>query len=419
MPAVYPLTSKLPAAAGEAVAIVRELAGAGHVAFLAGGCVRDLLLGQAPHDYDVATDAPPVRVRELFHATRLVGAQFGVVLVRRRRRWIEVATFRADGPYSDGRHPAEVRFTDAREDALRRDFTVNGMFLDPLENQVIDYVAGRADLEARLLRAIGQPAARFEEDHLRLLRAVRLAARLDFAIEPETFTAIRSHAAKLGLVAAERVREELEKTLQHPNRRRAFGLMRDVGLLAYLWAGAAWHDEQVAAADALLDRLPREVTFELAFAALVADRDVREVHEIARALAFSNEQRETTAWLVEHQADLDEPEALGLARLKRLMAGRAIGSLRQLAETRYAALPDGRQRASALAQRLAGIRPDAVQPPPLVTGDDLAARRVAPGPIYKELLDVLYTRQLEETLSSRADALAALDGLLRARGMVE
>jgi len=408
----FPLPTELPEPAAPAVAIVRRLVEAGHTALLAGGCVRDLLLGQLPQDYDVATDAPPERVQALFRSTRLVGARFGVVLVRQNRRWIEVATFRADGPYPDGRHPAQVRFTDAREDALRRDFTVNGMFLDPLTRTVVDYVGGRADLEARLIRAIGDPQARFDEDHLRLLRAVRFAARLGFAIEPQTLLAIRSQASRLADVAAERVREELEKMLAHPQRRQALVLLVETGLLGYLWPGASWQDRQVRAAESLLARLPPDAQFELVFAVLVADRAADEIESIARRLVFSNEQRESVLWLVQHQADLDDPEAVALSALKRLMAHPAFALLSQWAGARYADMSDGARRADALARRLAGISPEAVRPAPLVTGDDLLARGLPPGPAFKEILEALYTRQLEETLRSREEALAALDEML-------
>lgn len=413
----FPLPVELPAVAGGAVSIVRKLVAAGHQALLAGGCVRDLLLGSPPHDYDVATDAPPEVVCQLFPATRLVGAQFGVVLVRRQGRWIEVATFRTDGPYRDGRRPAQVTFCGPEEDARRRDFTVNGMFLDPLRGEVIDYVDGHADLQARLVRAIGDPAARFAEDHLRLLRAVRFAARLGFDIEPATLAAIQGHAATLGAVAAERVREELEKMLQHPGRRQALALLERAGLLPYLWRGATWRAEQVAAADALLARLAEPISFELAFAALTADRSVAEVRAIGQALTFSTNQRETVAWLVEHQADLDEPEAASPAYLKRRMAHPAFDALRRLAHARYAAMSDGPRRAAVLEARLAAIPPEAAQPPPLVTGDDLAARGVPPGPIYKQILDALYEQQLNEVLRGRGDALTQLDQMLKTRGV--
>ncbi len=417
MDEVFPFEASLPDEAGAAVTIVRTLVNAGHQALLAGGCVRDLLLGQIPQDYDVATDAPPDRVSTLFRATRQVGAQFGVVLVKKRRRWVEVATFRADGPYLDGRRPVQVTLSDARHDALRRDFTINGMFLDPLKLRVVDYVGGRADLQAGLIRAIGEPAQRFDEDYLRLLRAVRLAARLGFAIEPVTYAAIQAHAPTLAQVAAERVREELQRMLGHASRRRAWDLMGECGLRPYLWPGADWTDDECRTVAAFLDRLPPDAPFELAFAVLLARRTPDATEQISRALTLSNEQRETTAWLVAHQADLDDPERPALAELKRLMAGHAFELLLAWTRARYQGMPDGADRLAVLEQRIRAIDPQAAQPPPLVTGADLLARGVAPGPVYKEILDTLYTQQLNEVLLSRAPALAALDRLLRERGV--
>jgi len=413
----FPFERELPQAAEAAVAIVRDLAAAGHQALLAGGCVRDLLLGQEPTDYDVVTDAPPHRVQQLFRVTRLVGAQFGVVLVRKRRRWVEVATFRADGPYLDGRHPVQVVFSDAREDARRRDFTVNGLFLDPLRRQVADFVGGRADLEARLIRAIGEPSARFNEDHLRLIRAVRFAARLDFQIELATFAAMRQNAALLADVAPERVREELERILTHPSRQRAFCLLLQAGLLQYLCHEMRWTARQAENAGRLLGRLPAAAGFELALAAMLADRPPDEIHCIGRALTLSNEQREQTAWLVEHQADLDQPQKVPLSALKRLMAHPAFESLCQLAVAR-ADEKEAAARASALEQRLATIAPEDVKPPPLVGGDDLLARGVPQGPVYREILDALYTQQLDEKLRSRDQALAALEQMLREKNAI-
>ena len=354
----------------------------------------------------------PERICQLFRRTRKVGAQFGVVLVRERRKWVEVATFRSDGQYLNGRRPSEVHFCDARHDAERRDFTVNGMFLDPLDHVLIDYIGGREDLEARLIRAIGDPPARFAEDHLRLVRAVRFAARLDFEIEPITFAALKDHASKLATVAAERVREELEKMLTHPSRRRAFDLLAERGLLPYLWEGAAWRDDQIAAGSTLLGRLPQSVSFPLAFAVLIVDRRTREIQEICRALTCSNEQRDTVGWLVEHHTALDDPGGISLADLKRLLAHPALPDLRMWAETRYLELPDGEQRRATLAGRVESIATEAIQPAPLVTGDDLAARGVKPGPIYRKLLDELYTRQLDEMLTTREAGLRMLDALL-------
>ncbi len=407
-----PFQIELPAAAVSAVKIVRKLSAHGHQALLAGGCARDLLLGLEPRDYDVATDATPERICGLFRRTRKVGAAFGVVLVRERRKWIEVATFRSDGEYLDGRRPSEVHFCDARHDAQRRDFTVNGMFLDPLGRELIDYVGGQVDLRAGLIRAVGDPPARFAEDHLRLIRAVRFAARLDFEIEPVTLTAAREHAAKLAVVAAERVREELEKILTHPSRARAFELLRSCGLLERLWAGATWQVRQIEAAGALLARLPERVSFPLAWAVLTADREIGEIQTICRALSCSNGQRETVVWLVEHHRDLDRPESVSLADLKRLMAHPAFADLREWTRIRHSDMADGQSREEALEARLAAIAPETVQPPPLVNGDDLAERGVKPGPIYKRVLDELYTRQLNETLTTRDEGLRMLDELL-------
>jgi poly(A) polymerase len=409
-----PFEGTLPDDAAPAVEIVRTLTAAGHVALLAGGCVRDLLLGQPPSDFDVATDARPERICTHFRTTRKVGVAFGVVLVHCRRRWVEVATFRTDGPYADGRRPMHVTFTDAQHDALRRDFTVNGMFLDPLAGLIHDYVGGRDDLAARRIRAIGDAAARFEEDHLRLLRTVRFAARLDFEIEPATLAAVRGMAGRLAAVAPERIREELEKMLAHPSRRRAVVLMRDCGLLEHLWRGAHWPADSLDAALPLLDRVPSAASFELAMAILLLRRDPAQVSSTARRLTLSNEQRGTIAWLVANHASLDDPDAPTLAELKRLLAHPAFVKLRTLAEARYALRPNGAAIGRRLAARIDAIPPDNVAPPPLVTGEDLIARQVPAGPLYKQLLDELYTRQLDERLRTRDEALLALEEFLRA-----
>ncbi|MBI5866436.1 MAG: CCA tRNA nucleotidyltransferase [Planctomycetes bacterium] len=421
----FPFAFELPDAAAPALAIVRVLRASGHAALLAGGCVRDLLLGRAPTDYDVATDTPPQQICKLFRPTRLVGQAFGVVLVKRDQRWIEVATFRSDGRYSDGRRPDSVQFTDAEHDAQRRDFTVNGMFLDPDGPTVIDYVAGRADLAARRIRCIGDPAARFGEDYLRLLRAVRFAARLDFSIENGTLDAMRTRAASLARIAAERIRDELEKMFAHPARRRAFALLVESRLLPWIWPhkpadrseSAAWDDwppPRLERIDRLLAAMPADAPFETCLAAILADRFAAEVHEACRALACSNEQREATVFTVERQSHLDDPTEISLAGLKRLLAAPAFPALLALAHARFACRPDGAERTISLAQRIAAIPPDAIAPPPLITGDDLAARGVPAGPIYKRLLDELYTRQLNEELRTRADAILALESRRRA-----
>jgi poly(A) polymerase len=215
-----------------AIQIIQKLRLSGHEALLAGGCVRDLLLGREPKDFDVATSATPDEVVALFPGALTVGAHFGVVVVRQDHEQIEVATFRTDGSYKDGRHPESVTFSTAAEDAQRRDFTINGLFRDPIEDRVIDYVGGAADLEKRVLRAIGDAHQRFDEDKLRLLRAVRFATTLGFEIEEKTWQAVREHAPAIQSVSAERIRDELIKIFLHPNRLRGFDLLMDSGLMA-------------------------------------------------------------------------------------------------------------------------------------------------------------------------------------------
>lgn len=402
---------ELPRSADGARQIIDELRAAGFQALLAGGCVRDLLLGRTPKDFDVATDASPQQIRGLFRPTRHVGAQFGVVLAQREQRWIEVATFRSDGPYLDGRRPTSVTFGDARQDALRRDFTINGMFLDPQTRAVIDHVGGRADLAARVLRAIGDPAARFAEDHLRLLRAVRFAALLDFSIEPGTLEAIRSASPKLARVAPERVRDELERMLAAATRAAAWRMLVETGLASQLWPGAAWSAAEACEIASLLANLPPGARFETSFSILTAGQPPREVERIARRLAFSNEQRRDTLWLVANQSALDHPLQLSLAKLKRLMAEPAFNDLRDRLIAREGASGE-RSRLQQLDTRLRAIPPHAVAPAPLVSGADLITCGVRPGPAFKRILHELYTRQLDEELATRAAALAALNEAL-------
>ncbi|MED5381513.1 MAG: HD domain-containing protein, partial [Verrucomicrobiota bacterium] len=214
-----------------ALGLAKRLAGAGFQAYWVGGCVRDARLGQAPHDYDIATDARPDEIEGLFRKTIPVGKQFGVIMVLEAGHEYQVATFRAEAGYTDGRRPGSVRFTDSREDALRRDFTINGLFYDPLADELHDWVGGQADLEAKRIRTIGDPAQRFGEDRLRLLRAVRFAAQLDFAIEPGTFAAVQQHAAAIRDVSAERIRDELLKLFRPPHAARGLDLLRASRLL--------------------------------------------------------------------------------------------------------------------------------------------------------------------------------------------
>jgi poly(A) polymerase len=413
----------------DALAIVRRLREAGHVAYFAGGCVRDTLLGLEPKDYDVATDAPPQRVRGLFTSTQAVGAAFGVILVRQRRSQVEVATFRADLEYRDGRRPEGVRFTTAEEDARRRDFTINGLFLDPVENRVIDYVGGQEDLKNRLLRAIGNPDERFAEDHLRLLRAVRFAARFNLSIEPATDGAIARHAPHLARISPERIAEELRLMLTPPTRARAWALLRRYALDAVVFRflplpTPAAHPEVAAGRKTVFEKVSPGATipFGLALAAAALDlavgrlRDasdwpdlsvLRAVKAVRQALRVSNDESdemEGALYGLEHLLKNASPT---VAMLKRFLARPTAPMTRAL----LAALPaEVAPSRAALERRLAELERTDYAPPPLITGDDLTAAGLAPGPVFKRVLDAVYDEQLEGRVTTRDAALKlALD----------
>lgn len=383
--------------------VVERLHAAGHQALWAGGCVRDELLGLTPADYDVATAATPEQVQSQFRRTHTFGASFGVVEVLGPRddqgEWlkVQVATFRNDGTYTDGRRPDSVTYSTAEEDARRRDFTVNGLFLDPLTGTVLDYVGGRADLEAKVLRAIGDPAARFTEDKLRVLRAVRMAARFELTIEPATLDAVRRMAPQVTGVSAERVAEELRKILTHPSRVRGVELLRDSGLYEAVLPRLSGE------VDTALDRLRRlgaGVTFELAFAALFPVIEPKGVERVALQLRLSNDETARVAWLVAHRSAFDAAGMLALSVLKPLLAHPGAAELIELHRAR------GVGSGVEFVERfLTETPPEELDPPPLVTGDDLTAMGLKPGPTFKRILAAVREAQLENRLPTKTDAL--------------
>jgi tRNA nucleotidyltransferase/poly(A) polymerase len=416
-------TAKPPCHRADALAVVRRLREAGHTAYFAGGCVRDTLLGLAPKDWDVATDALPQRVREIFADTQAVGAAFGVILVRQGASVVEVATFRADNAYEDGRHPSSVRFTSAQEDAQRRDFTINGLFHDPLSDRVIDYVGGRADLEARRLRAIGNPAQRFEEDHLRLLRAVRFAARFTLQIEPATAQAIRAAAPRLRGISPERVGEELRLTLTAPSRRAAWELIWSLALGPVIFRFLPKLPEALEmnrsiflslapeksvtvgvalAAATLCVRIQGESPADLA--ALLSKPQVgRSVRAMRQALRISNAESDQLADTLLGLEPLLRAQPPTLAQKKRF-AAEPTASL-------SIALMEGLAAVGLQADRIAQLRDELVAlragvlPAPLIDGDDLIAAGFSPGPRFKRILDLLFDAQLEGKLDSKQQAI--------------
>lgn len=408
------------------MAIVQRLRAAGHVAYFAGGCVRDYVLGLDPKDYDVATDAPPQRVRELFPDTQAVGAAFGVILVHMRPSVIEVATFRAEGPYHDGRRPSQVRFTTAQEDAHRRDFTINGLFLDPMTDMVIDYVGGQADLASRTLRAIGIPSQRFEEDHLRLLRAIRFAARFDLHIEPKTAEAILAHAPLLKRISPERIAEELRLMLTPPTRNRAWPMLWEYRLVGEIFRFLSPRENVFFNQDRsiFLQIIPSEsIPFSLALAAgglcyrcqmageisdsqlLLILGEARQMAKAARqALRISNEESDGMEQTLIGAAKLLENAAPTLALKKRFLARPTSKMSRQLLDAMDAS---GFYRSAipALRDDLNELQKTDFAPPPLLTGDDLTTAGLSPGPIFRKILDWVYDAQLENRIQTRPEAL--------------
>ena len=389
-----------------ALDIIEQLRAQGHVALLAGGCVRDMLLKRTPKDYDVATDARPTRVREIFPHALQVGAKFGVILVRKDRHEVEVATFRSDGCYSDGRHPDQVTFGTAEEDARRRDFTMNGLFFDPKEDRVIDYVDGRADLTAGIIRTIGDPAERFIEDHLRMARAVRFAARLGFTIEPRTLEAIQRLGRHLLSISPERVWQELEQVVTAPTRAAGWTWLIRTGLHDHLVGG--WTCTKRAADDIRrrLEHLPNQaVEAPLALAGIWCDESPEEVVRLCRALRLSNRQAAAVVWLVRSLPDVRLGPALQLADLKMLMADDSWPQLLELLRVDQLARGSSAQVFDDLKQRALQIRKDQISPPPWVTGDDLHALGLEPGPRFGRILQAAYRAQLSEEIVTRDEAL--------------
>ena len=392
-----------------ATEVVERLTIRGFTALWAGGCVRDELLGLVPADYDIATDATPEQVQANFKRSHSFGASFGVVEVLGPRddagHWlkVQVATFRSDGTYTDGRRPDSVTYSSPEEDAKRRDFTINGMFFDPISGRVIDYVGGHADLRDRVLRAIGDASARFTEDKLRILRAVRMAARFGLMIEATTFAAVRAMAAQVTTVSAERIGEELRKILTHPNRVQGVELMRDAGLVEPILPQAA------GLIDDAIDRLrklPPRVSFELAFATLVPALDGKGTAKVARQLRLSNDESARIGWLVAHHSALDAAAVLPLSKLKPLLAHDGAGELIALHRAR------GATAGVEFCERfLAETPPGELNPAPLVTGDDLAALGMTPGPDFKRILAAVRDAQLENRLPSKTAALALVETL--------
>lgn len=403
-----------------AIEIVRRLRARGHEALWAGGCVRDQLLGHMPKDYDVATSARPEEVREIFGMSRTVavGAAFGVISVLGPKPGLQldVVTFRQDRNYLDGRRPEAVEFSTPEADAQRRDFTINGLFYDPIDEKVIDFVGGRDDMERCVVRAIGDPLERFNEDKLRLMRAVRFATRFDFTLDPPTRRALEALAPEVTQVSAERIAAEMRFMLLDKSRRAAVELLGDVGLLEAILPelSAAREAGSLAATYKVLDSL-EQPSFSLALAALLHDVVSPAVsYEICRRWKLSNRDSQQMRWLVQHRDALVAARQMAWPRLQRLLISDGIEDLLQLHEAIAMAAGNDFDAVN-YCRELLKMPPDQLNPPPLLTGDDLVSHGVARGKEYQSLLEAVRDSQLNKTISTRAEALALVDAL-RKRG---
>lgn len=409
----------------------------GYRALLAGGCVRDTLLGIVPKDYDIATDARPEQVAELFPKTVPVGAAFGVQIVVLPQGHFEVTTFRTDGPYLDGRHPSSIRYTDAEEDARRRDFTINAMFFDPKTDTLVDYVGGREDLKARRIRTVGEPRERFAEDHLRLLRAIRFAARFGYEIEPGTFEAIREMAPLIHKTSAERIRDELVRMLTEGGARRAFELMDATGLLQHvlpevaLMKGCdqppAFHPEGDVWTHTLiaLDQLEKP-TPTLAFGVLLHDVGkpltqsfedrirfnnhdkvgARIADDICRRLHFSNHERERIVWLVDQHMRLGAAGDMRESKLKRFVREPGFPELLELGRIDSLASHRDLELVDWIRDYLRAHKPEEIRPEPLLRGRDLIEMGYKPSPLFSTILRHVEDAQLDGELTTPEEARA-------------
>lgn len=430
-----------------AISIVRTLREKGYQAYLVGGCVRDLLLGREPADYDVATDATPDQVMRIFPETYAVGAQFGVLLVPvgrslsagREGKTAEVATFRSDISYSDGRHPDAVRFSKSpQEDVQRRDFTINGLLLDPLTDEVLDFVGGRKDLETGIIRTIGDPELRFSEDKLRMLRAVRFAARFEYTIEPATFFAIQKLAPEIHRVSRERVRDELTKMLTEGHARPAFLLLDqsgqllevlpEIGAMKGVEQPPQFHPEGDVFVHTLLllENLPQPCPTSLAWGALLhdvgkpptfrvapdrirfdghVDVGVKMAEEICRRLRFSNHDTEQILALIKNHMRFAHVQQMKESTFKKFARMPRFEEHLELHRIDCQSSHGDLTSFNFTSEKMASLPPEAIRPAPLISGDDLIEAGYAPGPQFKEILGAVEDAQLEGRLHSKPAAM--------------
>ncbi|OHC00448.1 MAG: hypothetical protein A3G70_02940 [Planctomycetes bacterium RIFCSPLOWO2_12_FULL_39_13] len=426
-----------------AIDIVKTLQGNGYKAYFAGGCVRDMIMGRESADYDIATNALPNDVMHLFEETIPVGVQFGVVIVLKEGHNFEVATFRTEGSYSDGRHPDYVAFSTPEDDVKRRDFTINGLLYDPIKNEMLDYVSGREDISKGIIRTIGNPIERFTEDKLRMIRAARFACRFNFPIHEKTRQAIIKLARQIHVVSAERIREELEKILTSPNPHIGIRLLDEFHLLQEILPEVSgmkgvrqpenFHPEGdvfvhtllclskmknpswTLAMGLLLHDIGKTVTFE------ESDRIRFNLHEkvgadmaanICNRLKTSNVEKERIVWLVQKHLYFKDAQKMRLSKLKRLFASDGYPELAELCRIDALSSSGDLSDYNYCQEMFSKLPQEEVKPKPLINGLDLIALGLKPGPLFREILTKIEDEQLEGNLKTKEEALEKVKSLI-------
>ena len=406
----------------EALRICDQLQSAGHVAYFAGGCVRDALLGRLPKDFDIATDATPNRVRKIFGFRRTLafGASFGVIGVLPEKTAnqdssgakpevvpTEVATFRSDGDYSDGRRPNEVTFGDAENDALRRDFTVNGLFYDPASERVIDFVGGEADLQQGVLRTIGDPHQRFGEDKLRMLRAVRFVTTLAFKVDPHTQESIRDHAGDIHIVSGERIGAEMHRVLSSPHAGQGITHLIDLGLDRCVWPGVEAIDQQ-----RLQARLAarEDFSFASALAIVISLAEPNMLRDLTRRWRLANEEVRAIEAALKHWETIANAHRLPWSQSQPVLIHRDIHTIVTVAHAIVSAKNAGNEGIKLAVDALSWPT-EKLNPAPLVTGDQLVAAGFKPGPQFRSLLEEVRNQQLDGQLSTADEAMKLIASL--------
>jgi poly(A) polymerase len=421
----------------QAIEIVKRLREHGYQAMFAGGCVRDMILGVPPADYDIATNAKPEVVEYLFEKTLSVGKAFGVIIVVLDGYEIEVATFRKDSQESDGRRPDSVQFSSMDEDAWRRDLTINGMFYDPIEDRIYDFVGGQRDIKDRVVRLIGNPEDRISEDKLRMLRVIRFSARLDFVVDPATFAAVKKHAPEIVQISGERIADELQKILRVKHPRQAFSLLFETGLIDHILPEVRamqgceqpvdFHPEGDVLQHTLLalDHLTEDASDELRMGVLLHDvgkpptqtfedrirfnehdlvgKDV--AREILKRLKFSTEFSERVLELIGNHMKFMHADKMRTSRLKRFLALPHFDEHMALHRVDCLSSHRNLDRYDFVAEKLKSYEPEEIRPPRIVTGQDLLTMGFKQGPVFKVILTDVEDQQLEGVISSREEAL--------------